>query len=214
MSAELWVVGCGRVFDTIAASWEALEPGTRVVPVRLESTNEIAGDWEGRLGDAPPDARFFVAVDQSALNFARFDAWARLRMAGRHLATLVHPSATVDPTAQLGDNCWVGARAVIEPNAKLAANVFVGAMALVGQKATIGPHGWVGAGAAVGADATIGTHVVIGADVRVGAGVAVGRHSSIDVPGFYRDAVAERTYIDPLFELPVRVHSGRAPGGR
>jgi UDP-3-O-[3-hydroxymyristoyl] glucosamine N-acyltransferase len=213
MSGELWLVGCGRVFESIAASWESLEPGTRVVPVRLGSTNDIAGPWETRLADAPAAARFFVAVDQSALNFARFDAWARLRMAGRRLATLVHPSATVDPTAHLGENCWIGARAVIEPNVKLAADVFVGATALVGLNASVGAHGWMGAGAAVGADATIGTHVVIGADVRVGAGVAVGRHSSIDVPGFYGSALAERTYIDPLFEVPVRIHSGRAPGG-
>lgn len=213
MSSELWLIGCGRIFETIAASWEALEPGTRVVPVRLESTDAIAGAWESHLTGAPPDARCFVAVDQSALNFARFDAWARLRMIGRRLTTLVHPSAVVDPTAQVGENCWIGARAVIEPQAKLGADVFVGASALVGPKAEIGAHGWLGAGALVGADAVVGSHVVIGADVRIGAGVTIGRHSSIDVPGAYTSTLAERTYIDPLFELPVRIHSGRAAGG-
>lgn len=210
MSGELWVAGCGVMFEAIVASWEALEPGTRLTAVRLESTDAIAGPaWLARIADAPPDARLFVAVDQNALNFARFDAWGRLRLAGRRLCTLVHPGALVDAGATLGENCWIGARAVVEPGARIGNNTFVGATALIGAAAELSANVWIGAGAAVGAGASVGTHSVIGADVRIGAQVAVGRHCSIETPGFYGQAIADRTYVDPLFEQPARIYSGR-----
>ena len=72
--------------------------------------------------------------------------------------------------------------------------------------AELAAHAWVGAAASIGARAKIATHCVIGADVRIGADVEVGRYSSVERPGHFAEPIAERTYIDPLFEIPVRIY--------
>ncbi len=214
MSGELWLIGCGDIFETIAAAWPAIEPDTVLHVVRLESPAAIATPFEERLAAASPQPRVFAALDQSALNFARFDVYARLRLGGRRFCTLIHPSAIVDATAKLGENVWIGAGAVIEARSSIGHNTFVGTRALVLGAAELAAHGWVGAAASVGARAKIGTHCVIGADVRIGAGVEVGRFSSIERPGHYAEPIAERTYIDALFELPVRIYgSARKQAG-
>lgn len=206
MSAELWMVGCGRVFEAIAACWGAAEPNTALNLVRLASTDAIAAPLEERLAGASDEARFFAAVDQSALNYARFDLYGRLRLGGRKFRSLVHPAAVVDATVQIGENCWIGPGAVVEDGVKLGHNTFVGTGALVLGGAELAAHAWIGAGARVGHGARIGTHTVLGADVRIAAGMTIGRHCSIESPGDYATPIADRTFVDPLFSKPVRIY--------
>ena len=214
MSGDLWLFGCGRVFESIAAAPTAFDGGAVMRVLRLASTDVIAGEALPEPPASDLAVRVFAAVDQSALNFARFDLYARLRLAGFRFKTLVHSAASVDSSAQLGENCWVGAGAIIGAQARLGNNAFVGAGALIESGASLGANLWVGAGARVGADASVGIHSVIGADVRVGDGVSIGRYCSIETPGYYLQALADKTCIDPLFELPVRVYSGAAPRTR
>jgi acetyltransferase-like isoleucine patch superfamily enzyme len=214
MSGELWVVGCGRVFEAIALSGAVFAADGALRVLRLSSADAIAGASLAELPAPPCEARLFVAVDQSALNFARFDLYGRMRIAGHRFRTLVHPSANVDPSAELGENCWVGPGAMIGPQVKVGHNTFVGAAALVESGAALAANVWVGAAARIGADASIGTHSVLGADVRVGNAVAIGRHCSIETPGHYLQPLPDRTFIDPLFALPVRIYSAGPAAAR
>jgi acetyltransferase-like isoleucine patch superfamily enzyme len=208
MRAELWLVGCGRVFESIAASQAMFTGAAALQVLRLPSTDAIAGEALAGLPVPGDGILVFAAVDQSALNFARFDLYGRLRLAGYKFRTLVHPAASVDASAQLGENCWVGAGAIIGAQSRIGHNSFVGAGALVDGEASLAANVWVGAAARVGAGASVGTHSVIGADVRIGDGVTVGRYCSIETPGHYLQPLADKTYIDPLFEHPVRVYGG------
>jgi carbonic anhydrase/acetyltransferase-like protein (isoleucine patch superfamily) len=214
MSADLWLVGCGRVFEAIAASRAVFTGAGTLHVVRLPSTDAIAGESFAELPAAEGGIEVFVAVDQSALNFARFDLYGRLRLIGYKFRTLVHPSALVDPSVQLGENCWVGPGANIGPQTKIGHNTFVGAGALIDSQASLGANVWAGAAARVGAGASIGAHSVIGADVRIADGVAIGRYCSIETPGHYLKPLPDKTYIDPLFELPVRAYGGGSPRAR
>lgn len=208
MNGELWLVGCGRVFESVAAAPGVFAGDAGLRMLRLPSTDAIADAALMELPAPSSDARVFAAVDQNALNYARFDLYGRLRMAGHKFTTLVHPSASVDPSAQLGENCWIGPGALIGPHAKVGHNTFVGAAALLEYGANLAANVWVGAAARIGAEASVGTHSVIGADVRLGDTVSVGRHCSIETPGHYRESVADKTYVDPLFDIPVRVYGG------
>ena len=210
MSARLWLVGCGRVFESIAAGAGSYEGGENLEIRRLESTDAIAGAAFADMPAHQGDDRVFVAVDQSALNHARFDLYGRLRLAGYRFRTLIHRSAIVDPSAQIGENCWVGPGAIVASRAVLGNNTFVGAGALVDAAAQLASSVWVGSGARVGADSHIGSHSVIGADVRIGNAIEVGRHCSVETPGNYVEPLPDRTFIDPLFVLPVRVYGGAA----
>lgn len=214
MSGGLWVVGCGRVFESIAASHATFADAGGLHVLRLQSVEAIANASLAELPIPPCEARLFVAVDQSALNFARFDLYARLRLAGHKFRTLVHPSANVDPSAELGENCWVGPGANIGPRVKIGHNTFVGAAALVENGAALASNVWVGAAARIGADASVGTHSVVGADVRISNAMVVGRHCSVETPGDYMQELADRTFIDPLFTMPVRIYSAGAARSR
>ncbi len=72
------------------------------------------------------------------------------------LASGIHPSAVIDPTAQIGDNAAVGPFCVIGPRARIGA----------------GAH--VNAHSSIGADAQIGDNAVLQEGVRVGARVSIG----------------------------------------
>jgi UDP-3-O-[3-hydroxymyristoyl] glucosamine N-acyltransferase len=76
---------------------------------------------------------------------------------GADIASGIHPSAVIDPTAQLGDGVAVGPLAVI------------GAGARIGAGGRIGPHCWIGADAQIGPDALLVAGVRIGARVQIGA---------------------------------------------
>lgn len=134
----------------------------------------------------------FVALGGNA---ARERIGARLRAAGFRLATIVHPSAVVMPSAAVGEGVVVMARvavsaearvedlailntgAVVEhdnligtaahvaPLAALAGNVRVGARALVGVGSAVRP------GIAIGEDAVVGAGSAVVADVPAGATV-------------------------------------------
>jgi len=206
MRRELWLIGCGDIFETIASTWSAIEPHTSLNTARLESTDAIGVPLGEKLPPPGEGIRFFAAVDQNALNFARFDLYKRMRLAGYRFTTLVHPLALVDSTAALGENCWIGPGANLGPQVKVGHNTIVNAAALLERAANVSANCWIGTAARVGAGSVVGTHTVLGADVRVGSGIEVGRYCSIDVPGHYVRSLPDRSYIDPLFALPVQIY--------
>lgn len=82
---------------------------------------------------------------------------SRMMDPGQHYAPGVHPTAVIDPTAQLGRDVTVGAFAMIGPRAE------------IGDGCTVGPHSNIGADVSIGPKAFIRDHVSIGARVTIGA---------------------------------------------
>lgn len=203
-SPERILVGCGAVFETLKQSWAgqrnmralalASTDGAAEVAARLLSDVDVGG------------AKVFVAVDSNALNYARLEVYGRLRLLGFKYDTLIHPSAIVDCSARIGENCWIGAGAIIGPSVRVGHNTFIGAGSRVELGAAIGAHTWVGAGAAIGRGVSIGTHAVIGDEVKIGALVSVGRHCVVDVPGHYTATLADGMFIDALFPAAARIY--------
>lgn len=152
----------------------------------------------------------FVALGGNAL---RERIGGELRAAGFRLATLVHPSAVVMPSARIGEGAIAMARVVLGTDARvddlailntgavvehdnligaaahiatlaaLAGNVRVGARALVGIGSAVRP------GISIGEDAVVGAGSAVVADVADGATIG-------GVParplGFARGSAAER----------------------
>ncbi|WP_299686578.1 UDP-3-O-(3-hydroxymyristoyl)glucosamine N-acyltransferase [uncultured Tateyamaria sp.] len=76
---------------------------------------------------------------------------------GQGFGSGIHPGASVDPTADIGDGVTIAAGAVIGPEAR------------IGTGSTIGPLCYVGWGAELGPNAYLREHTSIGAQVRIGA---------------------------------------------
>ena len=75
---------------------------------------------------------------------------------GQGFAPGVHPSAVVDPTAQIGKDVSIGPLAIIS------------AGATIGARSVIGPHCFVGLDVQIGEDALLREQVSIGARVTIG----------------------------------------------
>lgn len=101
------------------------------------------------------------------------------------LATLIHPSATISPHAEIGAGSVICAGAVIGPFARLGQGCIINTGASVDHDCTLGDGVHLSPGARLGGGVTIGTcawigigavvreYKSIGADALVGAGAAV-----------------------------------------
>lgn len=149
----------------------------------------------------------------------------------------IHPSAVVDPSAQLGEGVHVGPLAVIEAHAVLGAGASVGAQSFVGRGAVMGartrlsPRVVIGEGCRLGDDCIIHSGVVIGADgfgfaprrseqqpgwekieqlgaVRIGNQVEIGANTCIDRGALGDTVIEEGVKLDNLIQIGHNVHIG------
>lgn len=118
---------------------------------------------------------------------------ARMRVAraalasGARLRVIVHPRASVSPTARLGGGIFIAAQAVVGPEALLGDGVIINHGAIVdhdchiGEWAHVAPRAVLGGGVRIGFGALLGSGCVvlpglqIGAEAIVGAGAVVTR---------------------------------------
>ncbi len=120
--------------------------------------------------------------------------------------TSIHPTALIDPSAQIGRRVRIGPHVVIESKAvigddtDLEAGCFIGAQAQIGAHCLLYPRVTVYAGCVIGSRAILHSGVVIGADgfgfapqadrswlkipqlgcVRIGDDVEIGANTTID----------------------------------
>lgn len=112
-------------------------------------------------------------------NFVRASVGERLRAAHPELAfpALVHPSASVAPSASVSDGAVVLANSMVGPLARLEEwSLLIGSCTLH-HHSRLGPGASVGPGAHVGGDATIGDGAVVGLGASVTHGSVLGDHS-------------------------------------
>lgn len=146
----------------------------------------------------------------------------------------VHPSAVIDPTAQVDATATVGPLCVVEAGVKVGPNSHLQARVFVGRNASIGQDCWLMPGVVLGAECRLGNRVrlhsgvVIGSDgfgyefvqgrhqkvpqvgmVDVGDDVEIGANSTIDRARFSRTIIGEGTKIDNLVQVAHNVVIGK-----
>ncbi len=80
----------------------------------------------------------------------------------------VHPTAVVDPAAELGRDVNVGPLAIVSAGAKIGAGTTIGPHCFVGTDVTIGPDGFLREQVSIGARCTIGARCIIQPGARIG----------------------------------------------
>ncbi|MCC6001721.1 MAG: UDP-3-O-(3-hydroxymyristoyl)glucosamine N-acyltransferase [Pararhodobacter sp.] len=98
------------------------------------------------------------------LQAALFVPRPRFAMAG--LTRMLDTGPDIDP--------GIHPSAVIEPGAELGVDAAIGPLAVIGRGARIGPRARIGAGCVVGANVQIGADVLLMAGVRIGRDVQIG----------------------------------------
>jgi len=201
---KLVIIGDGPLLDMAVAIAERTRPSGYVVE-RL-APQDIASRTLSCLDNMESaTTEVFAAIGLHALNYARFDLWAKLRLRGFRAATLIDPTACVISSSRLAENCLVGPCASVGSNATLGVGTVIEAGAQIGGGSSVGKFVWIGANATLGADASVGHHTVIASCVSIAPGVRIGAHCDIANSGSHFNAITDGTFISPNFSHPARV---------
>ena len=108
--------------------------------------------WEGAdWQDMGLEAAIFAARPRMAMG-----GITRLLDAGQHFAPGIHPSAVIDPEAELAEGVSVGPLTVISRGAKIGAGSVIGPQCFIGADVTMGEQAFLREMVSIGARATIG----------------------------------------------------------
>ncbi|MFT5181263.1 MAG: UDP-3-O-[3-hydroxymyristoyl] glucosamine N-acyltransferase [Alphaproteobacteria bacterium] len=108
-----------------------------------------------------------------------------------------HPSAIIDPSATIGDECTIGPNAVIAADVVLGERVRVGAGAVIERAVSVGAASEIGANASL-SHCAIGTHCLLHPGVRIGQrgfGFDMSPEGHLDVPQLGRVIVGNDVEI-------------------
>lgn len=165
--------------------------------------------------------------------YATYARAAQLLHPPREMPAGIHPTALVDPDAELGRNVHVGPHAVVEAGARIADEVIVGVGVLVERDARIGTQTRLGAGVVVAHGCCMGgrCHVqpgaVIGSDgfgfaqddgqwiaipqvgsVIIGDDVEIGANTTIDRGSLDDTVIGNDVILDNQIQIAHNVRIG------
>lgn len=166
------VYECVGFLDDDAKQWGSEILGARVL---------------GGLDTAPQyaDCFFVNGITSVKLFWKKREIIARTQMPRERFATLVHPTASVSRTAQIGNgvvifqhvtitfNVVIGDHVIILPNTVISHDDVIGAYASIAGGVTLSGKTRVGEACYIGAHACVKDNIVIGAGSLVGMGSVV-----------------------------------------
>ena len=119
---------------------------------------------------------FFVNGIGSPRSFWRKrDIIATTRVPPERFETVVHPFASVSPTARLGPGCVVFQNVVVATRARLGRHVIVLPNSVISHDAQIGDYTCIAGGVCVSGGAAVGDSCYLGANAAVRGDVRIGR---------------------------------------
>ena len=105
------------------------------------------------------EVEFVVAVGEPSSRELLYD---RVVSRGYSLATVIHPSAFVAPSARLGHGVFVKMQSIVSSDAVLEDNVFVQADVIVGHDVRVGAHTQISAFSHIAGNASLGERCYLG----------------------------------------------------
>lgn len=122
-------------------------------------------------------------------------------------ATIIHPKATIDPSAKVGKGCVIYPGCIVDMLAEIKENVLLNVGCVIAHDSTVGKHSFLSPAVNVAGFVTIGECVSLGigsviidrlnlcSNTRTGAGAVV--IDSIEVPGLYVGVPAKIKKANP-----------------
>jgi sugar O-acyltransferase (sialic acid O-acetyltransferase NeuD family) len=189
MGGELVVFGCGGHAKVVIEAVLACDP-ERVIHIVDDDPDAIGHtvlgvsvsggrDW---LAANAPGASVALGIGG---NRARMDVLDWLNSQGREIETVVHPSAIIGATVNVGAGSFLSAGSIAIADARIGRGAIVNTGASVDHDCVIGDGAHIGPGVRLCGNVTVGARTLlgvgsavrpginIGADVIVGAGSAV-----------------------------------------
>lgn len=82
--------------------------------------------------------------------------------------TGIHPSALIDPSADIGEDVAIGPMSIVGPRARIGAGSIIGPHCFIGMDATLGEAGFLREMVSIGARVTIGARFIAQPGARLG----------------------------------------------
>jgi len=207
VSKGLLLVGYGRLFDTVSVQAAGRLTDRKMEMLQL-SADDAMSPHDGLLDRySPQDWDILAAVGQDGMNFIRLALFSHAKQQGFRFESFIHSSAVIDPTAKIGENCFVAENAVVGPQARVGYNTAIGARSVLGARTTVDSSAWIGAACVLGAASHVGTNSVVDAGIIIAEGVSVGKQVVLQVARTYDKDVPDRTFHHALFDQPVRIYA-------
>ncbi|MCS7011345.1 MAG: NeuD/PglB/VioB family sugar acetyltransferase [Anaerolineales bacterium] len=105
----------------------------------------------------------------------RIKVFSLLEAAGFSFPALIHPRATVEPSARVGEGVQVFANAYVGAEAELRPRCMVNTAAVVSHDCVIGEYAHIAPGALLAGHVQVGERTLIGMGVTTAVGVKIGR---------------------------------------
>lgn len=134
----------------------------------------------------PPDeSLLFVAVGSGKLNRERARVYSEFKQKGYSFVSYVSPKALLDPTAEIGENCFIFEGNVVQYKTRIGNNTTLWAGNHIGHRTEIGNHCFISSHVVLsgyckvedycflGVGSLVGDNVTIQKDCVLGAGACV-----------------------------------------
>ena len=167
-----------------------------------------------------PDAMFVMGIGSYKTRLLRHTIIERLALPDERYATLVHPTAKIYPSVEIGAGSIVqcgsviAADTVLEPFSHILCNTFVGAGNRICRGASLASLVSTAAGVTVGHYAHLGASCSVAGDITIAAGAQVAMGSVVlrDVPlgAFVLGNPARRYRVEPVGDAIARLWDKQA----
>lgn len=151
--------------------------GPEVMGVPYLGTSDVLGELRKDGYMTAVNAIGSISIDNTSNSFfLRKKIYERIKSNGYFMPTLIHPSAEIAPSAQLGEGTLVFENAVIGSDAVIGDNCIINTGAIVSHDCKIGNHTRISPGAILAGDVSIGENSLIGMGVTIYLGVRIGKN--------------------------------------
>lgn len=139
------------------------------------------------------DRSFHVCIGSNPVRERIFERFAA---SGASPQTVIHPVATVAPSAMVDAGSFVAARAIIAPAAKVGAGSIINHGAIVDHECSVGRFCHLAPGSTIGGNVRLGARVLLGAGANVLPGVTIGDDAIIGAGAVVTvDVPSQTTYV-------------------
>jgi len=165
-----------------AAGWSVTEyldddPSAEVASIEIGLVRAGALDHLAWIAETAEPPAVHTAVGDAHWR----EIWSdRAKKEGLKIATIIDPSATVSPSAGIGEGVFIAPQAVINARAKLGRGSIINTFAIIEHDCDIGnfchvaPRAVLCGGAAVGPGSLIGAGAIVCPNVTIGSRVTLG----------------------------------------
>ena len=122
------------------------------------------------------DAEIVISLGEPELKVKIYE---RLKKDGFAFANLIHPTAIVSPSAQIGNGLILKPHSLISSDAVVGNNVSIEENGIVGHDSVIGDHCQISANVVVAGGCTVGCATYIGLSVPIKQGIKIGKNAVI-----------------------------------